>query len=53
MAETIAQGGRRSSRRLEELAAERGEPGLSIALSKPFQRLLKYPLLFQNLLYVS
>ncbi|TXT07506.1 hypothetical protein VHUM_03226 [Vanrija humicola] len=58
--------GKRSSRRLEEtqlgklgkllhaldeLAAERGEAGLSIALSKPFQRLLKYPLLFQNLLY--
>jgi hypothetical protein len=36
---------------LEELAAERGESGLAISLSKPFQRLLKYPLLFQNLLY--
>jgi hypothetical protein len=36
---------------LEELAAEKGETGLAITLSKPFQRLLKYPLLFQNLLY--
>lgn len=36
---------------LEELATERGESGLSISLSKPFQRLLKYPLLFQNLLF--
>lgn len=36
---------------LEENAAERGETGLAITLSKPFQRLLKYPLLFQNLLY--
>jgi len=66
MADQIATGGRRSSRRLEEtqlgklskllsgledVAAERGEAGLSISLSKPFQRLLKYPLLFQNLLY--
>jgi hypothetical protein len=37
--------------RLEEVAAERGESGLVISLSKPFQRLLKYPLLFQNLLF--
>ena len=36
---------------LEELAAERGESGLAISLAKPFQRLLKYPLLFQNLLF--
>lgn len=36
---------------LEESAAEKGETGLAITLSKPFQRLLKYPLLFQNLLY--
>lgn len=36
---------------LEELAAERGESGLQISISKPFQRLLKYPLLFQNLLF--
>jgi hypothetical protein len=36
---------------LEELAADRGESGLQISLSKPFQRLLKYPLLFQNLLF--
>jgi hypothetical protein len=33
--------------RLEEQAAMRGESGLAICLSKPFQRLLKYPLLFQ------
>ena len=37
--------------RLEEVAVEKGETGLAITLSKPFQRLLKYPLLFQNLLY--
>lgn len=36
---------------LEELAADRGESGLQISLSKPFQRLLRYPLLFQNLLF--
>lgn len=36
---------------LDEIASERGESGLSISLSKPFQRLLKYPLLFQNLLF--
>ncbi|KAH9825103.1 hypothetical protein DFH28DRAFT_1117269 [Melampsora americana] len=36
---------------LEENAAKQGECGLAICLSKPFQRLLKYPLLFQNLLY--
>ncbi|KAA1074053.1 hypothetical protein PGT21_011997 [Puccinia graminis f. sp. tritici] len=36
---------------LEEHAAVQGECGLAICLSKPFQRLLKYPLLFQNLLY--
>ena len=36
---------------LEEIAAEKGESGLVISLSKPFQRLLKYPLLFQNLLF--
>ena len=29
---------------------DRGETGLAISLSMPFQRLLKYPLLFQNLL---
>ncbi|KAK2466986.1 hypothetical protein APHAL10511_001244 [Amanita phalloides] len=38
-------------RKLEEVAYERGETGLAITLSKPFQRLLKYPLLFQNLLF--
>jgi hypothetical protein len=37
--------------KLELSAAEKGETGLAISLSKPFQRLLKYPLLFQNLLY--
>ena len=36
---------------LEERAGAKGESGLAIGLSKPFQRLLKYPLLFQNLLY--
>ncbi|KAF7778792.1 hypothetical protein Agabi119p4_3137 [Agaricus bisporus var. burnettii] len=36
---------------LEESASTKGETGLAITLSKPFQRLLKYPLLFQNLLY--
>jgi hypothetical protein len=36
---------------LEDLATERGESGLVISLSKPFQRLIKYPLLFQNLLF--
>ncbi|KAF9069897.1 hypothetical protein BDP27DRAFT_1383024 [Rhodocollybia butyracea] len=36
---------------LDTLASSRGETSLSISLSKPFQRLLKYPLLFQNLLY--
>ncbi|KAI0705815.1 hypothetical protein BC835DRAFT_1261000 [Cytidiella melzeri] len=37
--------------RLEVIASEKGETGLAISLSKPFQRLLKYPLLFQNLLF--
>lgn len=37
--------------RLEGTSVEKGETGLAISLSKPFQRLLKYPLLFQNLLY--
>ncbi|KAF9246210.1 Dbl-like domain-containing protein [Melanogaster broomeanus] len=41
----------KSLQRLEELAAEKAETGLAITLSKPFQRLLKYPLLFQNLLF--
>lgn len=36
---------------LEENACEKGETGLAITISKPFQRLLKYPLLFQNLLF--
>lgn len=36
---------------LETSAAERGECGLAIFLAMPFQRLLKYPLLFQNLLF--
>jgi hypothetical protein len=38
-------------RKLEMDAQDRGETGLAISLSKPFQRLLKYPLLFQNLLF--
>ncbi|CCA66948.1 hypothetical protein PIIN_00786 [Serendipita indica DSM 11827] len=37
--------------RLEKEAHSRGETNLAISLSKPFQRLLKYPLLFQNLLF--
>jgi len=37
--------------RLEENAAMKGETGLAISLSKPFQRLLKYPLMFHNLLF--
>ncbi|KAI0337071.1 Dbl domain-containing protein [Trametopsis cervina] len=37
--------------KLEVTASEKGETGLAISLSKPFQRLLKYPLLFQNLLF--
>ncbi|PBK96765.1 Dbl homology domain-containing protein [Armillaria gallica] len=37
--------------KLEENSSEKGETGLAITLSKPFQRLLKYPLLFQNLLF--
>ncbi len=37
--------------KLEVTASEKGETGFAISLSKPFQRLLKYPLLFQNLLY--
>lgn len=40
-----------SMQRLEVIASEKGETGLAISLSKPFQRLLKYPLLFQNLLF--
>lgn len=36
---------------MEQSAADKGETGLAISLSKPFQRLLKYPLLFQNLLF--
>jgi hypothetical protein len=37
--------------KMEQSAADKGETGLAITLSKPFQRLLKYPLLFQNLLF--
>ncbi|KAI0079964.1 Dbl homology domain-containing protein [Panus rudis PR-1116 ss-1] len=37
--------------KLEVMSSEKGETGLAISLSKPFQRLLKYPLLFQNLLF--
>ena len=39
------------TQRLEEIASDKGETGLAISLSKPFQRLLKYPLMFQNLLF--
>ncbi|KAJ4488088.1 hypothetical protein J3R30DRAFT_892454 [Lentinula aciculospora] len=38
-------------RTLDTLSSYSGQTSLSISLSKPFQRLLKYPLLFQNLLY--
>ena len=38
-------------RQLEENAVEKGGVGLVIALAKPFQRLIKYHLLFQNLLF--
>ena len=41
----------KSLQRVEELACDKGETNLAITLSKPFQRLLKYPLLFQNLLF--
>ncbi|KAI3602889.1 hypothetical protein WG66_011164 [Moniliophthora roreri] len=37
--------------RLEETACEKGESGLTVALCKPFQRLFKYPLLIQNVLF--
>lgn len=37
--------------RLEMNAAQKGETGLAISLSKPFQRLLDYPVMFQNLLF--
>ena len=40
-------------RLLEMDAQDRGETGLAISLSKPFQRLLKYPLMFQNLLFYT
>lgn len=36
---------------LEACAIEQGYAGISIFASMPFQRLLKYPLLFQNLLF--
>ena len=36
---------------VDQIAASKAETGLAISLSKPFQRLLKYPLLFQNLLF--
>lgn len=41
------------SQALDQLAADQGESGLFISLSKPFHRLLRYPLMFQNLLFVS
>ena len=37
--------------KLESDAQDRGETGLAISLSKPFQRLLKYSVLFHALLY--
>lgn len=37
-------------RQLEESAVERGEARLAISLAKPFQRLLRYHFMFQNLL---
>ena len=38
---------------VENNAWDHGEIGLAISLSKPFQRLLKYPLLFQSLLFYT
>ncbi|TIB72756.1 hypothetical protein E3Q24_01431 [Wallemia mellicola] len=38
---------------LEDAAQRDNEAGLAISLLKPFQRLLKYPLLFRNLLFNS
>lgn len=38
---------------LESEAQSNSEAGLAISLLKPFQRLLKYPLLFRNLLFNS
>lgn len=37
--------------RLEADAEDRGETGLAISLSKPFRRLLRYPQLFQAVLF--
>ena len=53
---TEEQGGHQPSevgdyiRRLEENAAEKGETGLVVSLSQPFQRLFQYRLIFQSLL---
>ncbi|KDN36359.1 hypothetical protein K437DRAFT_56995 [Tilletiaria anomala UBC 951] len=49
LSQTVALG--RAIAVLEAFALDYGEPGLAIFISKPFQRLLKYPLLFQNLLF--
>lgn len=49
LSSTVALG--RAVNTLEAAAAEKGECGLGIFLAMPFQRLLKYPLLFQNLLF--
>lgn len=38
---------------LENICQSKSEAGLAISLLKPFQRLLKYPLLFRNLLFNS
>ncbi len=49
LSQTVALG--RAVALLESISAQHGEPSLAIFISKPFQRLLKYPLLFQNLLF--
>lgn len=40
-------------RKLEMDAQDRGKTGLAISLSRPFQRLLKYPTLFKALLFYT
>lgn len=48
---TVMVGLGRAVASLESAAMESGECSLAIFLAMPFQRLLKYPLLFQNLLF--
>jgi hypothetical protein len=48
---TVMVGLGRAVASLESAAMDRGECSLAIFLAVPFQRLLKYPLLFQNLLF--